>query len=119
MHERKVARSPTDAGVEGPRRHVVEYDRHLRRLRRHYEIRRDALLNDLQHNLASSEVSGAADLRLLVRLVNGAGEPQRPTPDRPLHLDRTAEPLPTQLHRGRYRVEPPSVVGIQPPQPFL
>ena len=95
-------------------RHVVDYDRHLRRLRRHYEIHRDALLNGLQHNLTSIEVSGAADLRLLVRLVNAAGEPQRPTPDRPLHLDRTAESLPTQLHRGRPRVERPSVVGIQP-----
>jgi hypothetical protein len=99
-------------------RHVVDYDRHLRRLRRHYEIRRDALLNGLQHNLTSIEVSGAADLRLLVRLVNAAGEPQRPTPDRPPHLDRTAEPLPTQLHRGRHRVERPSVVGIQQLPPF-
>ena len=80
---------------------------------------RDALLNGLQHNLTSIEVSGAADLRLLVRLVNAAGEPQRPTPDRPPHLDRTAEPLPTQLHRGRHRVERPSVVGIQPLPPFL
>jgi hypothetical protein len=86
-------------------RHVVDYDRHLRRLRRRYEIRRDALLNGLQHNLTSIEVSGAADLRLLVRLVNAAGEPQRPTPDRPPHLDRTGELLPTQLHRGRHRVE--------------
>jgi DNA-binding transcriptional MocR family regulator len=43
-------------------RHVVDYDRHLRRLRRHYEIRGDALLNGLQHNLTSIEVSGAADL---------------------------------------------------------
>jgi hypothetical protein len=100
-------------------RHVVDYDRHLRRLRRHYEIRRDALLNGLQHNLTSIEVSGAADLRLLVRLVNAAGEPQRPTPDRPPHLDRTAEPLPTQLHRGRHRVERPSVLGIQQLPPFL
>jgi hypothetical protein len=66
----------------------VDYDRHLRRLRRHYEIRRDALLNGLQHNLTSIEVSRAADLRLLVRPVNAAGEPQRPTPDRPPHLDR-------------------------------
>ena len=69
--------------------------------------------------LTSIEVSGAADLRLLVRLVNAAGESQRPTPDRPPHLDRTAEPLPTQLHRGRHRVERPSVVGIQPLPPFL
>jgi hypothetical protein len=29
-----------------------------RRLRRHYEIRRDALRNGLQHNLTSIEVSG-------------------------------------------------------------
>ena len=110
---RRWCRRPTSI------RHVVDYDRHLRRLRRHYEIRRDALLNGLQHNLTSIEVSGAADLRLLVRLVNAAGEPQRPTPDRPPHLDRTAEPLPTQLHRGRHRVERPSVVGIQPLPPFL
>jgi hypothetical protein len=98
---RRWCRRPTSI------RHVVDYDRHLRRLRRHYEIRRDALLNGLQHNLTSIEVSRAADLRLLVRLVNAAGEPQRPTPDRPPHLDRTAEPLPTQLHRGRHRVERP------------
>ena len=95
------------------------HDRHLRRFRRHYEIPRNALLNGQQHNLTSIEVSGAADLHLLVRLVNAAGEPQRPTPDRPPHLDRTAEPLPTQLHRGRHRVERPSVVGIQPLPPFL
>ena len=95
------------------------HDRHLRRFRRHYEIPRNALLNGQQHKLTSIEVSGAADLRLLVRLVNAAGEPQRPTPDRPPHLDRTAEPLPTQLHRGRHGVERPSVVGIQPLPLFL
>ncbi|HET9565564.1 MAG TPA: hypothetical protein VFP27_13925, partial [Mycobacterium sp.] len=50
------------------------HDRHLRRFRRHYEIPRNALLNGQQHKLTSIEVSGAADLRLLVRLVNAAGE---------------------------------------------
>jgi GntR family transcriptional regulator / MocR family aminotransferase len=52
-----------------------DYDRHLRRMRRQYEIRRDALLTGLRHTLPSLEVSGvAAGLHLLIRLPNPAAE---------------------------------------------
>jgi GntR family transcriptional regulator / MocR family aminotransferase len=52
-----------------------ELDRHLRRTRRAYRRRRDALLAALATHLAGAEVEGiAAGLHALVRLPSGAGE---------------------------------------------
>lgn len=52
-----------------------DYDRHLRRMRRQYELRRDALVTALQHTLPSLEVAGvSAGLHLLIKLPNAAAE---------------------------------------------
>jgi GntR family transcriptional regulator/MocR family aminotransferase len=52
-----------------------DYDRHLRRMRRQYEARRDALLAGLRRDLPSLQVSGvAAGLHLLIRLPDRAAE---------------------------------------------
>ena len=52
-----------------------DYDRHLRRMRREYEARRDALLAGMQHSVPALEVTGvAAGLHLLIRLPNRAVE---------------------------------------------
>ncbi|MGY1608495.1 MocR-like pyridoxine biosynthesis transcription factor PdxR [Geodermatophilus sp. SYSU D00700] len=46
-----------------------EYDRHLRRMRRHYQVRRDGLLTGLRAASATLDIPGvAAGLHLLVRL---------------------------------------------------
>ena len=52
-----------------------DYDRHLRRMRRLYEDRRDALLAGVQRTLPSLDVAGvAAGLHLLIRLPNRVAE---------------------------------------------
>ena len=52
-----------------------DYDRHLRRMRRQYEMRRDALITALQSALPSLEVAGvAAGLHLLIKLPDAAAE---------------------------------------------
>lgn len=52
-----------------------DYDRHLRRMRRHYQTRRDALLSGLQEALPGLQPAGvAAGLHLLVDLPDKARE---------------------------------------------
>ena len=52
-----------------------DYDRHLRRMRRQYEQRRNMLLTALRNTLPSLQVSGvAAGLHLLVRLPDAVAE---------------------------------------------
>ena len=52
-----------------------DYDRHLRHMRRQYQVRRDALITALQRTLPSFEVAGvAAGLHLLIKLPDAAAE---------------------------------------------
>lgn len=54
---------------------IGDYDRHLRRMRRQYQMRREALLTALHRALPSFEVAGvAAGLHLLIKLPDAAAE---------------------------------------------
>jgi len=85
-----------------------DYDRHLRRMRRKYEQRRDLLLTALRSTLTSLQVSGvAAGLHLLVRLPDAVADIQ--VADRLTRQGILVTPLSRYQHR---RTDSGIVVGF-------
>ncbi|GAB2925237.1 PLP-dependent aminotransferase family protein [Micromonospora polyrhachis] len=92
------------------------YDRHLRRARRVYRQRRDALVEAVRQHLPEARISGvAAGLHLVVELPDGIddvawGRAARAAGLGPLALSRLRMPISAADHGTPPRPEPPGLV---------
>ena len=82
LEELRTAKRDDDFGTSALEQYVLarlmdtgEYDRHVRRLRRHYCKRRDSIVDALRHEMPDAVAEGyAAGLHLLLRLLKNVDE---------------------------------------------